>query len=93
MAVCFVCMEFEFRQDETNGDWICELVELTEPECDVARNRSVGGKAGRAGAVAWGTSYRRGEGNFSAHVRAEDKETAREAAEAYWDAIRDALDE
>lgn len=86
-------MDLEFYQDETNGDWVCELVNLTEPECDVSRNQSVGIKASRAGAVAWGTSYYRDKGEFSAKVRAEDKETAREAAEAYYEAIQNALAE
>lgn len=86
-------MELEFERDETNGDWICHLIDLTEAECDVARNRGVGIKAGKEGAVGWGTSYHRDEGNFSANVRTQDKETARKAAEAYYDAIRDAVTE
>lgn len=88
-----MCMDIEFRQDDTNGDWICELVDLTEEECDVARNRSVGLKASSVnGVVGWGTSYRRGKGEFSAHVRAPDKETARKGAEKYWAAIQESLD-
>lgn len=86
-------MELEFERDETNGDWICRLVNLTEAECDVSRNRSVGVKAGNAGAIGWGTSYHRDEGDFSANVRAREKETARKAAEAYYEAIRDAVDD
>lgn len=84
-------MEYRLSQDDTNGEWVCELVKLTEYECDVARNKSVGIEALNAGAVGYGTSYHKDEDRFSASVRAPDKATARTAAEAYWDAIQNAL--
>lgn len=83
-------MELTFRKDETNGDWIGELTELTEPECDVARNRSVGSTATANGAVGWGVSYDRTTDTYSAHVRATEKETAENAAREYYTAIKNA---
>lgn len=85
-------MELIVSQDETNGDWICELSELTEAECDVARNNSVGMQALSAGAIGWGTSYRSKESEYEARVRARERQTALDAAEAYYTAIRDAIE-
>lgn len=85
-------MEYRVSQDETNGDWICELVELSEQECDVARNTSVGMQALSAGAIGWGTSYRSNDNNYKARVRAKERQIALDAAEAYYNAICNAID-
>lgn len=92
MAVCIISMNFELYQDE-DGQWICELVDLTEEECDVSRDQSVGFEALDAGAIGFGSSYRPSEDEFSAHVRAREKEVAQKAGEAYWEAIQTALDD
>jgi urease accessory protein UreH len=46
-----------------------------------------------AGAFSVGTTYKREEEEFRARVRANNDETAREAAEKYYEAIREELED
>jgi len=86
-------MDIEFNQDPISEDWSCKIVGLTEQECDVARNFSVASEALDAGAIGWGAQYLKNQDEFSATVRAKDKETAHEAAKAYYGAITEAVNE
>ena len=70
----------------------CVLDELTEQECDVARNRGIRHTPLQNGAFNVGTHYNSTDGEYWAEVTAEDRETARTAAKAYYNAIREELE-
>jgi hypothetical protein len=84
----------QFVIDSHDGNSICILEGLTEEECDVARNMSNTHTALSAGAFSVGTTYKREEEEeFRAIVRADNDETAREAAEKYYEAIQEELED
>lgn len=85
-------MKYTVEQTEISENWRCILVDLTEEECDVSRNTEVGFEALKAGAIGYGTTYKPSDNTFTAKVTARDKETAQKAAEAYYEAIIDAVD-
>jgi len=74
-----------------NGDIIGVVENLSEPECDMARSLTHVPLSN--GAFSSGTSYRRGEGDFSIRVRASSRGSAQKACEEWMDAIHERLDE